>query len=56
MPIYDYKCDTCGRHTEEKRTFSEMNTTKVCRTEGCNGVRVKELLVGKVISNNVPLK
>lgn len=56
MPLYEYKCDVCGRIVAEIRTVSEMNTTKACDKEGCNGKLVKDIrTVGNVISNNVPL-
>lgn len=56
MPLYEYKCDVCGRIIAEIRTVSEMNTTKACDKEGCNGKLVKDIrTMGNVISNNVPL-
>ncbi len=34
MPLYEYKCLTCGRHTEKRQKFSDPEITQ-CPT--CNG-------------------
>ena len=35
MPIYEFKCPTCGRRFEELRKYDRREDPAPCPTEGC---------------------
>jgi len=54
MPIYEYKCTVCNNVVEQRRPIAEMDREDKCSCLDCTGTLKKSLLVGHVISNNVP--
>ncbi|MGE5479756.1 MAG: FmdB family zinc ribbon protein [Chloroflexota bacterium] len=54
MPIYEYKCDTCGKVFEVKQSFSEEPLTQ-CPNSACESAARGEASVHRIISKNVGL-
>ncbi|TMJ29821.1 MAG: zinc ribbon domain-containing protein [Alphaproteobacteria bacterium] len=40
MPTYDYRCETCGRVFEARRSFSEDASSAACPDDGAAAVRL----------------
>ena len=41
MPIYNYKCDTCGHEYQEGRLTSEEQFKTKCTVISCNGTNIE---------------
>lgn len=54
MPLIEYKCQVCGKSTEEIVKFP-IPTEITCEEEGCDGLAVKQMSVAggyKMTGNN----
>lgn len=54
MPIYSYECPVCKAKVDQMRAISDMDKEEECPDDNCTGTLKKLLLVGNVISKNVP--
>jgi putative FmdB family regulatory protein len=54
MPIYDYKCNTCGTTFEYKQSMSESALT-TCPQELCKSEKKGNGSVHRVVSKNIGL-
>jgi putative FmdB family regulatory protein len=42
MPIYEYKCNSCGKHYEQLRRMSDADSSLEC--PGCHSAKVSRQL------------
>jgi hypothetical protein len=43
MPLYCFKCDTCGAYTEEHRSMADSSKPKPCVNEVCDSVMRRDM-------------
>ncbi|GAB1370551.1 hypothetical protein MASR1M45_06120 [Candidatus Kapaibacterium sp.] len=54
MPVYDYKCNTCGKTFEYKQSISDSALSN-CPAEICTGIEKGRGEVVRVMSKNIGL-
>lgn len=54
MPVYDYKCNTCGKPFEYKQSITEESLTN-CPEEICTSDSKGHGIVSRVFSKNIGL-
>ena len=47
MPIYEYRCSSCQREFELRRSFSEVDSPAACPTCGSPGQRLLSVFGAK---------